>query len=344
MDNVDRITFAELDGRLRPNGHSMEMPMNPQCCVCKKEKGLSRCVGCGVVFYCGRDHQTRNWPKHKSACKQIKTTKNKLDAETEILNTAPRSLTLKEKPFENSVDHFWGIPETRNYMRARHAHTGALLQVKNRTAVQCALDHLLDMLRLSRKDNMGVRDLIPTLYIRLDKDQECYDFLKWWLIYPDDDYDWDDDNESYLDIKNANALENPAGFGKNYHSLAHFGMLYLLKVRMVLNIVAIELVNKHTMAKLPTNLLEQVQSHCTNSALKNNYFLWHDIKDCKHLYPHKIRSSRNWMLCGERLTTTTAPICSACSTLKAITTLSRLLCGRHSRDANRSCSDVRCLA
>jgi hypothetical protein len=31
---------------------------------------------------------------------------------------------------------------------------------------------------------MGVRDLIPALYIRLDQDQECYDFLKWWLTYP----------------------------------------------------------------------------------------------------------------------------------------------------------------
>lgn len=77
---MDRITAAEQDGRLRENGTSMEMPLNPQCRVCKTEAGLSRCVGCDLVFYCGRDHQTAHWSKHKKACKQIKTTKNKLEA------------------------------------------------------------------------------------------------------------------------------------------------------------------------------------------------------------------------------------------------------------------------
>lgn len=59
-------------------------------------------------------------------------------------------------------------------MVARKEHVEALLEVKNRTAVQSALDHLLDMLRLNRRDVMGVRDTIPALYIRLDRDQECY--------------------------------------------------------------------------------------------------------------------------------------------------------------------------
>jgi hypothetical protein len=143
------------------------------------------------------------------------------------------------------------------------------------------------MLRVNRKDNMGVRDLIPGLYIRLDQDQECYDFLKWWLTYPNKLDHWKDDDEPILNIKNADALENPARFGQVNHSLAHYATLYLLKMRMVLNIVAIELVIKHTEAKLPPALLEQVQSHCTSSTLKNNAAVWQDIKACKHLYPHK---------------------------------------------------------
>ena len=87
MANVDRITAAEREGPLRENGTSMEMAMNPQCCVCKTEEGLSRCVGCNVVFYCGRNHQTGHWRKHKKACKNIKTTKTKLDAEIISLTT-----------------------------------------------------------------------------------------------------------------------------------------------------------------------------------------------------------------------------------------------------------------
>lgn len=173
-------------------------------------------------------------------------------------------------------------------MRVRHAHVGALLEIKNRTAVQSALDHLLDMLRLDRKDTMGVRDLIPGLYIRLDKDQKCYDFLKWWFTRSNDLNNWQQDgDDSVLNIKNANALETPAGFGRVHHSLAHYGMLYLLKLRMVLNIVAIELVIKHTEAKLPSQLLGQVLSHMTNNVPKNNAPLWQDIKDCEHLHEHK---------------------------------------------------------
>jgi hypothetical protein len=285
---MDRIAAAEQDGRLRGNGTSMEMPLNPQCCACKTEQSLSRCVGCDVVFYCGRDHQTAHWAKHKKACKQIKTTKNKLEAEIKALDAKPSTSKFTEKPFENSVGHFWDIADTRTYMRVRHSHVGALLEIKNRTAVQTALDHLLDMLRLDRKDNMGVRDLIPALYIRLDQDQECYDFLKYWLTCPTKLDDWEEeDDDSFLNIENADALENPTGFGRVNHSLAHYAMLYLLKLRMVLNIVAIELVNKHTEAKCPPQLLEQVQSHITSNTLKNNAAVWQAIKDCDHLEPHK---------------------------------------------------------
>lgn len=212
---------------------------------------------------------------------------NQLDAETKTLNTKPTSSEFTEKPFENSVDHFGAISETRNYMRVRHAHVGTLLEIKNRTAVQSALGHLLDMLRLDRRDTMGVRDLIPGLYIRLDRYQECYDFLKWWSIRPNNLNDWENDSEPFLNIKNANALEALVGFGRAHHTLTHYAMLYLFKVRMVLNIVAIELVIKHTEAKLPPQLLEEVLSHITNSALKNNSALWQDIKNCEHLHKHK---------------------------------------------------------
>jgi hypothetical protein len=283
---MDRITAAERDGRLRENGTSMEMPMKPQCPVCRSEEGLSRCTGCDVVFYCGRDHQASHRPKHKKACKQIVQTESKLDVEFKALGAMP------EKHLENSVGHFWDIPETRNYMRACHAYVGALLEVKNRTAVQTALDYLLDMLRLNRKDNMGVRDRIPALFIRLDQDQdqECYDYLKWWLENPHKLDDWTDDDEPFLNIKDADALEDPAGLsglGRVHHSLAHYAMLYLLKLRMVLNIVAIELVTKHTEAKCPPQLLEQVHSHIISNTLKNNAAVWQDIKGCKRLDSHK---------------------------------------------------------
>lgn len=80
----------------------------------------------------------------------------------------------------------WGILETRPYMRARYELVDAILLSYGTASgpvdvVQMALDHLLDMMRLCRGDNMGVRQLIPALYIRLGRDRDAYDFMKWYV-------------------------------------------------------------------------------------------------------------------------------------------------------------------
>ncbi len=39
-----------------------------------------RCVGCKLVFYCGREHQTADWKTHKSECKKLQITDVNTDA------------------------------------------------------------------------------------------------------------------------------------------------------------------------------------------------------------------------------------------------------------------------
>ncbi len=39
----------------------------PECH--KTGQKMSKCGGCGLVFYCGRDHQKRHWKDHKLACR-----------------------------------------------------------------------------------------------------------------------------------------------------------------------------------------------------------------------------------------------------------------------------------
>lgn len=73
-------------------------------------------------------------------------------------------------------------------MRARFGYVNALKQIKTAPSVQIAFDEVWDMLRLCRSDNMGMRDLIPGLFLRLGKNQECYDFIKW---HAQDHYDYD---------------------------------------------------------------------------------------------------------------------------------------------------------
>lgn len=124
--------------------HTIGTPMaaHAQCGTCKTERGLIRCQGCQVIFCCSRNHQASDWPQHKLTCDPTKKTGKKLAAEVDLLNAMPGSWMFREKPFDNSVGHFWDIIDTRDYMRARHVHVEALLKIKNRTAVQTALDHI----------------------------------------------------------------------------------------------------------------------------------------------------------------------------------------------------------
>ena len=77
-------------------------------------------------------------------------------------------------PLENARGHFWGILDTRDYMRARFAYVDALLETNTRIAVEAGVEAFEDMIQLNRSDNMGLRDWLPNLYLRLGHDQKCY--------------------------------------------------------------------------------------------------------------------------------------------------------------------------
>lgn len=133
------------------------------------------------------------------------------------------------------MGHFWGLHHTRPYMRARFALVEALLKVKSYDAASAALDHLMDCLRLCRSDNMGVRQLIPALLVRLGREQECYDFVKWWeIVRNDNDYDYGDMDAPYLDLKDADLLESPEYLCGQFPDLCHIVPITLLKIKLLL--------------------------------------------------------------------------------------------------------------
>jgi len=62
---------------------------------------------------------------------------------------------LGPEPFEEDVGHFWGILETRPYMRARAALAETLWALDRREE---AVEHHRELLRLNPNDNQGLRD------------------------------------------------------------------------------------------------------------------------------------------------------------------------------------------
>src|SRR6185312_821671 len=82
--------------------------------------------------------------------------------------------------FQRDVGHFWGILETRPYMRARLGLAHSLWTTGRRDE---AVRHLQDMLRLNPNDNQGIRYTLAGFLLFLDRDDELAKLL---AQYPDE--------------------------------------------------------------------------------------------------------------------------------------------------------------
>lgn len=90
-------------------------------------------------------------------------------------------------------------------MRARNAYAMVLADIDTHASVFEQYGTILDLLRLSVRDNLGVRDIFPALMIRLDRDQEAYNFIKWWSRQ-----DGDSNFEGgYSKVVDSDILESP---------------------------------------------------------------------------------------------------------------------------------------
>jgi tetratricopeptide (TPR) repeat protein len=87
---------------------------------------------------------------------------------------------LGAEAFEQDVGHFWGILETRPYMRARLGLAHSLWTTGRRDE---AVQHLHDMLRLNPGDNQGVRYTLAGFLLFLDRDDDLSRLLQ---QYPDE--------------------------------------------------------------------------------------------------------------------------------------------------------------
>ncbi|EXJ96377.1 hypothetical protein A1O1_01503 [Capronia coronata CBS 617.96] len=162
--------------------------------------------------------------------------------------------------FETHVGHFWGILNTRDYMRARFALADTVRRAGTLDGINEALDHLRDMMRLCRSDNMGLRDIIPSLMLQLDMDQECYDFIKWYQTEGQrGDYDWDNMDLPFFNIKGANVLEDVGYLDRKWGGVQHLSAVMLLKLKLLIDIINIKLARKVTTARLPPELWKRIE-------------------------------------------------------------------------------------
>ncbi|KAH8777327.1 hypothetical protein F5883DRAFT_695644 [Diaporthe sp. PMI_573] len=205
--------------------------MPPQCEVRESRSGLLRCGGCQVVYHCGGKRD------HKGACLATREARTRFSKEETLLRSNPGDgLMLSARVFKEQVGHFWGILGTRDYMRARYGFVEIMLEnfPCHQATVQAAVDHIMDMLRLNRSDNMGLRNLVPALMLRLGRDQDAYNFVKWWATCdPHGDYDWGDTELPHLDTRDADAFEEPEWWTRRFLDLSHASTVMLIKLRLL---------------------------------------------------------------------------------------------------------------
>jgi tetratricopeptide (TPR) repeat protein len=91
---------------------------------------------------------------------------------------------LGEDFFEENVGHFWGLLETRPYMRARAGLAELLWDAGEREA---AVDHYRELLRLNPGDNQGIRQILVGRLLEIGRDADAAALLK---KYKDDCSAW----------------------------------------------------------------------------------------------------------------------------------------------------------
>jgi tetratricopeptide (TPR) repeat protein len=82
---------------------------------------------------------------------------------------------LGKAAFRDDVGLFWGILETRPYMRARHGLAQALWDKGLRDE---AVEHYQEMLRLNPNDNQGIRYLLIDCLLALGSDERAARLIK----------------------------------------------------------------------------------------------------------------------------------------------------------------------
>ncbi|KAH6993259.1 hypothetical protein EDB82DRAFT_555452 [Fusarium venenatum] len=255
------------------------------CLAGFQSASLLQCAGCHVINYCGKPHQKADWRRHKVQCIVIKQQREKLAAEEAKLRTEPDEDTNGENPFDSKAGQFWVFKSTPPYMLARFNLMSAILNVRTGEAVQAALDHALDMVRLCRGDNQGVRSHVPALHLRLGNDQEAYDFIKWYAVVPDEDYDWGDASLPFLDLHEQDAFE-PVFEKTHYCDVSFTVALTLIKIRLMQDLDSLhafnillqrpDIVAQENYLELMTQLRAQIMQ-LYKQAKKDNPRFWPDV-------------------------------------------------------------------
>ncbi|VBB45821.1 hypothetical protein TRIP_D310216 [uncultured Paludibacter sp.] len=106
------------------------------------------------------------------------------------------------KNYKNYKGHFWGILETRPFMRCLHSYS-EILYLKNKKNESIKI--LEEMISLNPNDNQGVRDFLLLYLVELNENEK---FEKYYKMYEEDDIAFSLFNFALYTFKNEGNTTN----------------------------------------------------------------------------------------------------------------------------------------
>lgn len=94
----------------------------------------------------------------------------KLEKYEKTLERARKKLEKEDYFDEENIGSFYGILETRPFMRTKHSYMLTLMELGRYTE---AMKQGEELIELCENDNLGIRYLLVTIYILLEKFGEC---------------------------------------------------------------------------------------------------------------------------------------------------------------------------
>ena len=169
--------------------------------------------------------------------------------------------------------------DAKSNIRARYDLVERLLRLNTHDAVQAARSHLMHLFRVYCNDHEAAREVIspicewiPSVNLRAGKDQDSYDFVKWYrttaqpLNYGWLKHEWRDKNLAFLDVKHADVFKSVDDLCDEHGNISHTVSATLLKFRLLQDVKALQK-SSCIGEKLPIELVNQIQGYLVSTTV-----------------------------------------------------------------------------
>ena len=136
-----------------------------------------------------------------------------------------------------------------------------LLSIETFPAVDRALRWAVILLHMDHEDNLGFRNIVPPLLLRLGRIQSCYDFCSWWATEAQAYHTFPEDDRPFLDFSTSNPYDAllPELISED-GNLSHVVSMTLLKIQLFLGTRALRSWTI-LLGTIPLEILHMIRLH-----------------------------------------------------------------------------------